>query len=308
MFNSSLVSHFVLGAYIDIGPFKYAAFLILLLMYGGILLSNLLLIVIICLNRTLHEPMYLFLCSLFFNELYGSTAIFPMLLFQILQDNHEVSSVMCLLQIFALYSYGGIEFATIALISYDRYLAICCPLRYNSIMTPNKIAGLIALTWCYFILLNIVITYGLIAPLTLCGNILRKVYCDNFYVVRLSCFDTRLNNIFGLTHVFAVILGLILLIIYTYIRILHVCLNGSKQTRQKALSTCTPHLLSLMNFSFGAFYEIMHSRFDTLALPNPLRVFLSLYWLIVQPLINPLVYGLKMNKIRLILRMLLCGK
>ncbi|XP_020788063.1 olfactory receptor 11A1-like [Boleophthalmus pectinirostris] len=306
--NYTPVIHFVLGAYIDIGPLKYLSFVVLLLMYCAIILFNIVLIVVICLNRNLHEPMFIFLCSLLFNELYGSAAIFPLLLVQIFQDVHVVSYTLCLLQIFILYSYGGIEFATLAVMSYDRYLAICHPLQYASRMTPNKIAGLTALTWCYPIMMNLFITYALTAPLTLCGNVIHKVYCDNYWVVRLSCFDTRLNNVFGLTHMFSVILSLILLIIYTYIRILRVCFNGSRQTRQKALSTCTPHLLSIINFSFGAFFEIVQSRFNMQAVPNPVRVFLSLYWLTVQPLANPLVYGLKMTKIRLVLRALLFGK
>ncbi|XP_033833174.1 olfactory receptor 49-like [Periophthalmus magnuspinnatus] len=306
--NSTPVTHFVLGAYIDIGSLKYLCFLVLLLMYSAILLCNIVLIVLICLNRNLHEPMFIFLCSLFFNELYGSAAIFPVLLIQVLQDVHVVSTLVCLLQIFVLYSYGGIEFAMLAVMSYDRYLAICHPLQYGSRMTPNKIAFLTALSWCYPLMMNLFITYGLTAPLTLCGNIIHKVYCDNYWVVRLSCFDTRLNNVFGLTHMFSVILGLVLLIIYTYIRILRVCFNGSRQTRQKALSTCTPHLLSLINFSFGAFFEIVQSRFNMGSLSNPLRIFLSLYWLSVQPLANPLLYGLRMTKVRLILRMLLFGK
>ncbi|XP_072315103.1 olfactory receptor 4B13-like [Eucyclogobius newberryi] len=308
MLNSTPVTHFVLGAYLDIGSLKYLIFLVLLLMYSAILLCNLVLIVVISLSRSLHEPMYIFLCSLFFSELYGSAAIFPQLLYQILQDVHVVSTTMCLLQIFGLYSYGGIEFATLAVVSYDRYLAICHPLQYSSRMTPTKVTVLTALTWCYPVAFNLAFTYALTAPLTLCGNVIDKVYCDNYWVARLSCYDTTLNNTLGLAHMFSVILGLLLLILYTSIRILRVCFKGSKQTRQKALSTCTPHLISLVNFSFGVFFEIVQSRFNRSTVSSPVRVFLSLYWLSVLPLANPLVYGLKMTKIRLILTSLLFGK
>nr|XP_033486397.1 olfactory receptor 49-like [Epinephelus lanceolatus] len=309
MINSTHFSYFTLAAYSDTGLFKYLYFIIVMILYMMIICANLLLIVVICVNRSLHEPMYMFLCSLFVNELYGSTGLFPLLLLQILSDIHTVSASACFLQIFCLYSYGGIEFFNLAIMSYDRYLAICYPLQYNTRMTSNKIAVLTALMWIYPLLINALIVAGLTFPLQLCGNIINKVYCDNYYVIKLACSDTRLNNIFGLTHMFTVILGLILLIIYTYIRILKVCFSGSKQTRQKALSTCTPHLASLLNFSIGCFFEIVQSRFNMNNLPNILRIFLSLYWLTCQPLINPLLYGLKMTKIRVLFRnMLFRGK
>ncbi|XP_041654971.1 olfactory receptor 11A1-like [Cheilinus undulatus] len=304
MINSTLVSFFSLGAYFDSGVLKYLYFLTILAFYVSIICANSFLIALICVNRSLHEPMYIFLCSLFVNELYGSTGLFPLLLVQTLSDVHTVSLPICFLQIFCLYSYGGIEFLTLAIMSYDRYLAICYPLQYNTRMTPNKIAGLTVLIWLYPLFINAVIVFGLTFPLQLCGNVINKVYCDNYLVVKLACSDTTLNNVFGLSHMFTVIFGLIVLIIYTYIRILKVCFSGSKQTRQKAVSTCTPHLASLINFSSGCFFEIVQSRFNLYNLPNMLRIFLSLYWLTGQPLVNPLLYGLKMSKIRMVCKSL----
>ncbi|XP_039635606.1 olfactory receptor 142-like [Perca fluviatilis] len=307
MVNATQVSFFTLSAYFDTGAFKYLYFIIIMSLYVVIICTNLLLIVVICMNRSLHEPMYLFLCSLFVNELYGSTGLFPFLLVQIISDIHTVSTSFCFIQIFCLFSYGGREFWTLAIMSYDRYLAICYPLQYHTHMTSKKIAMLISLTWLYPTLTNALVVFGLTAPLQLCGNIINKVYCDNYSVVKLACSDTRVNNIFGLVDIFTVNVSLIFLILFSYMRILKVCLSGSKQTRQKALSTCTPHLFSLLNFSCGGAFEIMQSRFNMNYLPNILRIFLSLYWLTCQPLINPLLYGLKMSKIRIVCRRLLFG-
>uniref|UniRef100_A0A4W6FC34 Olfactory receptor n=1 Tax=Lates calcarifer TaxID=8187 RepID=A0A4W6FC34_LATCA len=303
MVNSTQVSYFTLAAYIDTGLFKYLFFMIIMSLYILIICTNVLLIVIICMNRSLHEPMYLFLCSLFVNELYGSTGLFPFLLLQILSDIHTVSTSFCFLQIYCVHSYGHIEFVTLAIMSYDRYLAICYPLQYNRLMTASKVAVLTALIWFYSFFVIIVTV-----ALTLCGNIINKVYCDNYYIVKLACSDTRVNNIFGLVHMFTVIFGLVLVILYTYMRILKVCFSGSKQTRQKAVSTCTPHLVSLLNFTLGAFFEIVQSRFNLNNLPNTLRIVLSIYWLMCQPLINPLLYGLKMSKIRTVFKSLLTGR
>ncbi|XP_040902340.1 olfactory receptor 11A1-like [Toxotes jaculatrix] len=295
--NSTQVSHFTLAAYFDTGVFKYLCFTIIILLYLLILCANVLLIVVICMNRSLHEPMYLFLCSLFVNELYGSTGLFPLLLVQVLSDVHTVSVSLCFLQIFCLYSYGSVEFFSLSVMSYDRYLAICYPLQYNTLMTTKKVAVLIVASWLSPFL-AIVVLISLTAPLQLCGYIISKVYCDNYSVVKLACSDTRVNNIYGLIYTVISIIVPLILILYTYMRILKVCFSGSKQTRQKAVSTCTPHLASLLNFSFGVWFEILQSRFDMSSVPNMLRIFLSLYFLTCQPLFNPVMYGLKLSKIR----------
>ncbi|XP_049431807.1 olfactory receptor 52E4-like [Epinephelus fuscoguttatus] len=297
MINSTQGLFFILDAYFDTGLLKYLYFIIVMSHYIVILCSNLLLIVVICVNRSLHEPMYMFLCSLFVNELYGSTGLFPLLLGQILSDIHTVSAAVCLLQTFCLYSYGGVEYLNLAIMSYDRYLAICYPLQYNMQMKSHKIAMLIALTWLYPLIVCICMIF-MTSSLQLCGNIINKVYCLNYSVVKLACFNTSVINIYGLITSFVTIFGALILICSMYIKILKVCLLGSKQTRQKAVSTCTPHLASLLNFSVAACFEIAQSRFNMTGVPNMLHIFLSLYFLTCPPLFNPVIYGLKLSKIR----------
>ncbi|XP_028429876.1 olfactory receptor 10A6-like [Perca flavescens] len=306
MINSTRVLYFALLAYFDTGVFKYLYFIIVMSLYMVIISANLLLIVVICMNRSLHEPMYLFLCSLFVNELYGSTGLFPFLLVQILSDIHTVSVPFCFLQIFCLYSYGAVEFWTLSILSYDRYLAICYPLQYNTRMTNNMVAVLIALTWL-FPFFEIAVPIFLSSSLQLCGNIINKGFCDNYYVVKLACSDTTVNNIYGLINTCLVIFVPLSLILYTYVKILKVCFSGSKQTRQKALSTCTPHLASILNFSFGCSFEILQSRFDMSSVPMMLRIVLSSYFLTCQPIFNPLMYGLQMSKIRSVCKSLIFG-
>uniref|UniRef100_A0A8C9XAD4 Olfactory receptor n=1 Tax=Sander lucioperca TaxID=283035 RepID=A0A8C9XAD4_SANLU len=301
MINSSYVSYFTLAAYFDTGLFKYLYFLLIMSFYIIIVCANLLLIVVICMNRSLHEPMYLFLCSLFVNELYGSTGLFPFLLVQILSDIHTVSAPFCFLQIFCLYTYGSVEFTNLAVISYDRYIAICYPLQYHVHMTSKKVIVLIAVTWSLPFVVVFVTTL-LSSSLQLCGNIIDIVYCDNYSIIKLACYDTRVNNAYDLIAASLIVCVPVTVIFYTYIKILKVCFSGSKQTRQKAVSTCTPQLASLLNFSFGVSFEILQSRFDMSSVPNMLRILLSLYFPICQPIFNPVMYGLNMSKIRIILQ------
>ncbi|KAM9852909.1 olfactory receptor 11A1-like [Aulostomus maculatus] len=298
MFNSTQVSYFTLAAYFDTGSLKYLYFLVVLMLYSCIICANVLLIVVIFANRSLHEPMYMFLCSLFVNELYGSTGVFPFLLVQILSDIHTVSAPLCFLQIFSVYTYCCLEISNLAVMAYDRYLAICYPLQYNTRMTSKKVAIFIAVIW--LLAFSIVsVTISLSSSLKLCGNSINKVYCDNYFVVKLACYDTSIINIYGLFVTVLTVFVPLILIMCTYIRILLVCFSGSKQTRQKAVSTCTPHLASIVNFAVGGFFEITQSRFNMNSVPHMLRIFLSLHFLTCQPLLNPVMYGLKMSKIRI---------
>ncbi|XP_073340625.1 olfactory receptor 4B13-like [Pagrus major] len=305
--TSSTLSYFILGAYLQVGNVRYLYFMLTALLYVVILIANTSLIVVICMNRSLHEPMYMFLCSLFVNELYGSSGLFPFLLTQILSDIHTVSASFCFLQIYCLYTYANIELCNLVVMSYDRYLAICCPLQYNTRMTLNKVFIFIIVIWLYSFV-KFFITLSLALRLTLCGNIIHSLYCRNYLIIKMACSDTKVNNIYGL---FAVVLSVILPlfpIIFSYMKIFHVCFSGSKQTRQKAVSTCTPHLVSLLNFSFGCFFEIIHTRLDMNSVPSVLRIILSLYLFIIQPLLNPIMYGLQMSKIRNTCKILCCYK
>uniref|UniRef100_G3NLA2 Olfactory receptor n=1 Tax=Gasterosteus aculeatus TaxID=69293 RepID=G3NLA2_GASAC len=307
MTNSTQVSYFTLSAYFDTGVLRYFYFFIILSLYVLIVCSNVLLIVVICMNRSLHEPMYLFLCSLFVNELFGSTGLFPFLLVQILSDIHTVSAPLCFLQIFCIYSYVCVEFLNLSVMSYDRYLAICYPLHYQARMTPQKVSVLIALTWLLPVL-AILVLISLSAPLRLCDSVIDRVYCGNYAVVKLACSDTRVNNIYGLLYTVVSLILPLVLILFSYMRILKVCFSGCKQTRQKAVGTCSPHLASLLNFCFGCCFQVLLSRFEGRAVPPAGAIVLSLYFLTCQPLFTPLLYGLNVSRMRLACRRLLLGE
>ncbi|XP_032400810.1 putative gustatory receptor clone PTE03 [Xiphophorus hellerii] len=304
--TSSAVVHFILGAYVDVGRWRYLCFLITAVLYLIIVAVNVLLIAVICVNRSLHEPMFLLLCSLLVNDLYGSSGLFPFLLVQILSDVHIVSAPLCFLQIFCLYSYVNTEFCNLAVMSYDRYVAICCPLQYHAVMTQHKVAVVIILTWLYSFV-KFLITLLLTVRLTLCGNVLNSTFCRNYLVVNLACSDTSVNNIYGLFGTVITVLVPLLPILYSYTKILRVVLSGSKQTRQKAFNTCVPHLASLLNFSFGCLFESLQSRFDMVSIPDGLQIVMSLYFVILQSLLNPIMYGMNLTKIRKACKQLFCN-
>ncbi|KAK7901672.1 hypothetical protein WMY93_018441 [Mugilogobius chulae] len=252
--NSTPVSSFVLSAYSNPGSLRWLFFCVLLLLYLLMVFSNLLLIVVIALNRTLHEPMYLLLCSLFLNELYGSAALFPFLLVHILRDVHLVPAHFCFFQIYSSHVYGTVEFFTLASMSYDRYVAICHPLHYKSRMNYNKTVVLIVFPWTYaFVIIGVVISLS--SSLELCGNVIDKVFCTDYSIVKLACYDTFVIDMFGVVSVVNVVFSPFAVILFSYARILRVCQRGSRHTWLKAVHTCAPHLATLLNFTVAAFFE-----------------------------------------------------
>ncbi|MBN3297277.1 O52K1 protein, partial [Amia calva] len=132
----------------------------------------------------------------------------------------------------------------------------------------------------------------LMYTLPLCGNIIKKVYCDNYSLVRLACVDTTTYNIYGMfSLVFSVIIPLVP-ILYSYAQILRICLKASKESQFKALNTCTPHLV----FSVGCFFESIQSRFDMRHVLH--EALASVYFLIIPPFLNPIMYGMRIAKVR----------
>ncbi|KAM6933380.1 LOW QUALITY PROTEIN: odorant receptor 128-10 [Xenentodon cancila] len=287
----------VVLAYLDTGLLKFFYFTLLLCLYVIIVASNVVLIAVICSNRSLHEPMYVFVASLCVNELYGSTGLFPFLLVQILSDVHTISAPLCFLQIFIVHSYGAVEFLNLAAMSYERYVAICDPLQYSTRVTLRTVAKLVAFAWsypCFAMVVSLLLSH----PLQLCGNRGEKFYCDMHSVVKQACSDTAAINMYGLAATFSTIVTALLLILY------NLCEDpdgvfslGPDRHRQRAVNTCTPHLASILNFSFAGSFEISQSRFDMSFISSCAANLLSLYFLTVQPF-NPVMYGLKMDKIR----------
>lgn len=298
MVNSTHFTTIILTGYFEVGQTVYIYFAVLLLLYITIILANLLLIGVIYVERSLHEPMYIFLCCLALNELYGSAAFVPFILNNLLTTSHEVTITSCYVQIFCLYTYASVEFGSLAIMSYDRYMAICYPLLYSSIMTFNRVCMLIVLVW-FLSFLKFIINIFLSLRLELCGNVIEKVWCDNYLLVKLACSDTNVNNIYGIIGAILTILLPLILILYSYLKILKVCLNSSVETTQKATSTCAPHLVSLLNFSLGCSFEIFSSRFEKIHMPSVLRVIISVYFVICPPLLNPIMYGIRLSKIKM---------
>ncbi|KAM9346876.1 olfactory receptor 51E1-like [Symphorus nematophorus] len=297
MENSTVPFYFNLTMFVNIGHYRYPAFAFCLLLYSFIISANLVIILVTSRERTLHEPMYMFIALLSANSLYGSTGFFPRFLMDLLSDTHLMSRPACFTQIYVIYTYASYEMTILGIIAYDRYVAVCHPLHYHSKITSKTVLKLAALA-CIFPAFGLMLCISLSMRLPSCGNTIQKVFCANWNVVKLSCVSTVVNNIYGMLLTISTVFFPLFYVRYTYLRIIIVCWKSSAEFRGKVFQSCLPHVVSFVIYSMIGFCDIFLSRYNIEEMNPFLAVILSLEFVIIPPVLNPLVYGLKLPEIR----------
>ncbi|XP_065143844.1 olfactory receptor 6E1-like [Paramisgurnus dabryanus] len=295
MDNKSYSLMFTLMVPKDSNSFRHIYFTCFLFLYLLILLINFRLVFVIITENSLHEPMYIFLAHLCINGVYGASGFYPKMLSDLILDSYVISSHMCALQTFVIYSSLLSEFTILTVMSYDRYVAICRPLDYHSKLTKSTCLKLILFSW---IVPNCCgIPAALLANLrTFCKYHIDKLYCDNWSVVKLSCISSFVNNVYG--YIIGVMfVSCSFIVVLSYIKLIAAC-KASLENRRKFWQTCLPHIISLINFTFAFLFDVMYSRYGANDIPESLRHFLALELVIVPPVFNPLIYGLKIKAVR----------
>lgn len=308
MENSTNPPYFNLTMFASIGIYRYPIFVLCLLLYAFIISANLVIIVVIFLEKTLHEPMYIFIMCLSVNSLYGSAGFFFRLLRDILSDTHLISRSACFTQIYVIYTYASYELTLLCIMAYDRYVAVCQPLHYHNKLTSKLVSKLIAFA-CIYPAFSVAACVYMASRLPLCGNKIPKVFCANWPVVKLSCVTTVINNLIGMFVSTTTVFLPLAFVLYTYARIFLVCRRSSSEFKNKVIQKCLPHIITFVNYSVTVFCDVALSRVD-LENVNPfLAVILSLEFVVIPPTVNPLVYGLKLPEIRKILfKIFSCSK
>nr|XP_055035372.1 olfactory receptor 52Z1P-like [Misgurnus anguillicaudatus] len=296
MENKSYPLMFTLMVPKDSNSFRHIYFTCFLFLYLLILSINFRLVFVIITENSLHEPMYIFLAHLCINGVYGASGFYPKMLSDLILDSYVISSHMCALQTFVIYSSLLSEFTILTVMSYDRYVAICRPLDYHSKLTKSTCLKLILFSW---IVPNCCgIPAALLANLrTFCKYHIDKLYCDNWSVVKLSCISSFVNNVYG--YIIGVMfVSCSFIVVLSYVKLIAAC-KSSLENRRKFWQTCLPHIISLINFTFAFLFDVMYSRYGANDIPESLRHFLALELIIVPPVANPLIYGLKVKAVRI---------
>ncbi|KAM9312198.1 olfactory receptor 5P68-like [Gastrophryne carolinensis] len=298
--NHTKITEFILVGIEGPSSLRYLLFMMFSIVYIFAIAGNLLIIALIIGSSKLHTPMYFFLCHLSTLDIILSTNVVPHLLHTLLGTGQTIVVGACLTQ-YTIASISTIsECGLLTVMSYDRYLAICVPLRYVTIMSVKVRIHLVLWSWSLGFLLSLSSVFPFLDT-GFCGcNIIDDIYCDHAPLLKASCSDTTITEIQTVAFSIPIVLLPFIFIIVTYVRILHAILKISTSTkRRKAFSTCTSHLIVVTTY-----YGTLIAKYTTPASGASVTInkLISLLYIMFTPLLNPAVYSLRNREIQVAMR------
>ncbi|XP_073511059.1 olfactory receptor 11L1-like [Phyllobates terribilis] len=295
MQNRTAVTDFILlGFQVRVG-LRLFLFCLFLIVYCLIICGNLLIIVLVSISKNLQTPMYFFISQLSFGDILLTMIIVPSMLYILLNNGGTITFTNCIAQLYFFCSSEAFEGFLLAVMSYDRYVAICNPLRYSSIMTSGYCVILTVFCWLFGFSFNLIYTITT-SQLTFCGpNVIDHLFCDLVPLLELACSDIFIVHleiyVVGIPNLLIPIT--IIVLSYTYI-VLTVVRIPSSTGRQKAFSTCSSHL-TVVSIFYGTIFSVYVVPTKQSVIINKI---LSLLYTVFTPLINPIIYSLRNKDIK----------
>ncbi|XP_054849916.1 olfactory receptor 14A16-like [Eublepharis macularius] len=296
MENQSTVTEFLLMGFSDDREGQILHFVIFLSVYVIALSGNILIITVVALNHKLHTPMYFFLVNLSLSDIFFISVTVPKSMSNSLANNKLISFYGCAAQIFLVITFAGGELTILTVMAYDRYVAICHPLRYTLIMNWGACTRMAAASWIGSVIHGVLQT-TVTFRLSFCGsNIVEQFFCDIVQLEKISCTDTKGNQLLILVLVLTVDSFIFVFIFVSYGHIFSTVLKiPSVQNRYKAFSTCTPHLMVFSLFLFTAIFSYLRPK----ALSTPTMDLVSaVMYCVLPPAMNPIIYSFRNKDIQ----------
>ncbi|KAL6084756.1 hypothetical protein STEG23_027029 [Scotinomys teguina] len=291
--NQTRVTEFVFLGLTDNWVLEILFFIPFTVTYVLTLLGNIIIVVTIVFSPRLHTPMYFFLSNLSFIDICHSSVTVPKMLEGLLLDRKTISFDNCIAQLFFLHLFACAEIFLLTIMAYDRYVAICIPLHYPSVMNMKVCVQLVFALWMGGTIHSLVQTF-LTIRLPYCGpNVIDSYFCDVPPVIKLACTDTYLTGILIVSNSGTISLTCFLALVTSYTVILFSLRKQSAEGRRKALSTCSSHFMVVALF-FGPCIFI-YTRPDT---SFSIDKVVSVFYTVVTPLLNPLIYTLRNEEVK----------
>ncbi|NXI65608.1 OL287 protein, partial [Anseranas semipalmata] len=298
--SHTLVKEFILVGFPGSRYLQLSLFVILLFVYVLTVMGNVSIIILVRTHRHLHSPMYYFLCNFSFLEIWFTTACVPKTLVNLVSQSQSISFTGCLLQMYFVFSFGCTEYFLLAVMAYDRYVAICYPLSYSIIMNSTMSTRLAVGSWISGFLVISVPT-SLISRLSFCGsNIINHFFCDISPWTVLSCTDISHVEMVCFFMFAIVILGSCVITLVSYVYIISTILKiPSTQGRRRTFSTCSSHLMVIIIW-YGStiFLHVKPSIKASLELTKIVTILNT----VVTPLLNPFIYTFRNTEVKEILK------
>ncbi|KAM4707019.1 olfactory receptor 6X1-like [Discoglossus pictus] len=300
MYNRS--NYFLLLEFSQSWALQIMVFSLLMLNYIIILAGNFLIILLIWKSPQLHIPMYFFLVNLSFLEIWLTTTIIPKLLSILAFKNIAISYEGCITQCYFYFFLGSVEFFLLAVMAFDRYIAICCPLRYPTLMNPGCCVHLAIASWVGGFVDTFIPTI-LVCLLPFCGsNKIEHFFCDVDPLLKLACTDTRFIELVNLLLSSMIVFGSLLCITVSYGQIITTIFKIPSGGRWKSFSTCASHLTLVSVFYVSSVFMCLRSIKGVSVDFSKLAIVLNS---ILTPLLNPFIYTLRNNQVKDALKRLL---
>ncbi|XP_008540781.2 olfactory receptor 2F1-like [Equus przewalskii] len=294
--NLTWVSEFVLMGLSSNRQIQAGLFVLFGAAYLLTLLGNGLIVLLTGLDAQLHQPMYFFLCNLAVVDICCTSSWVPQMLMHFLQEKKTISFTRCATQLFFSLAVGGTEFLLLAAMAYDRYVAVCDPLRYMAVMGRRCCAALAVVSWLVG-LANAAVETVITMRLPTCGqNVLNHVSCETLALVRLACMDVTFNQLVIMASSAVVLLLPCCLVSLSYAHIVATILRiRSTGGRRKAFGTCASHL-TVVSMSYGmALITYMQPSSTASAEKDKVVV---LFYTVMTPMLNPLIYSLRNKEMK----------
>ncbi|XP_074023786.1 olfactory receptor 14A16-like [Numenius arquata] len=296
MSNSSSITQFLLLAFADTRELQLLHFGLFLGIYLAALLGNALIITAIACDHRLHTPMYFFLLNLSVLDLGSISTTVPKAMANSLFDTVAISYWGCAAQLFLFFFFIGAEYSLLTVMSYDRYVAICQPLHYGTLLGSRACVHMAAAAWGTGFL-NALLHTANTFSLPLCqGNVLDQFFCEIPQILKLSCSHSYLREVGLLVVSVCLSFGCFVFIVVSYVQIFRAVLRiPSEQGRHKAFSTCLPHLAVVSLFvSTGMFAYLKPPSISS----SPLDLVVSFLYSVVPPAVNPLIYSMRNQELK----------